>query len=122
MSANKSVRESNSTAHLTTLNNLIAVKQASVGPEDGRLQVALAIAATTNLVTVNATETPFTTTPDDLFDLMFNDSTVGISDEQMPVFKANLTVLLPTIAIDISQIPENAGLPIEKVAELVRLF
>jgi hypothetical protein len=107
--------------HMTTINSLIATKQASVGPKDGRLEVALAIAATTALVTVDASTTPFSTNPDDLFDRTFDDSKVGISDDQMAVFKANLTVLLPEITDDIAQIPENAALPIEKVAEFVRL-
>src|ERR1700721_1097354 len=100
-------------SHIATINNLIATKQAAVGPKDGRLEVALAIAATTALVTVDASTTPFTTNPDDLFDRTFDDPKVGISDDQMAVFKANLTVLLPEITDDIAQIPENAALPIE---------
>ncbi len=108
-------------SHIATINSLIATKQAAVGPKDGRLEVALAIAATTALVTVDASTTPFTTSPDDLFDRTFNDTKVGISDDQMAIFKANLTVLLPEITDDISQIPENSALPIEKVAEFVRL-
>ena len=90
-------------------------------PKDGRIEVALAIASVTDLVRVDATAHPFTTTPDDLFDRTFNDSKVGIDDSQMSVFKANLTQLLPEITNDIAQIPENAGLSIEKVAEFVRL-
>jgi hypothetical protein len=107
--------------HIATINTLIATKQAAVGPKDGRLEVALAISATTALVTVDASTTPFSTNPDDLFDRTFNDAKVGISDDQMAIFKANLTVLLPEITDDIAQIPENSALPIEKVAELVRL-
>jgi len=107
--------------HIAVMNSLIATKQAAVGPKDGRLEVALAISATTTLVTVDASTTPFTTIPDDLFDRTFNDAKVGISDDQMSIFKANLTVLLPEITDDIAQIPENSALPIEKVAELVRL-
>jgi hypothetical protein len=52
------------------------------------------IAATTALVTVDASTTPFTTNPDDLFDRTFNDPKVAISDDRMPIFNANLTVLL----------------------------
>ena len=107
--------------HLVQINRLIAAKQASLEPDDGRLQVALAIAATTNLVTVDSTTTPFETDPNDLFDRTFNDQKVGLSDDQMAVFKANLTVLLPSIASDIDQIPENAALPIDKVAKFVKL-
>lgn len=107
--------------HIATMNSLIATKQAAIGPKDGRLEVALAISATTALVTVDASTTPFSTNPDDLFDRIFNDAKVGISDDQMAIFKANLTVLLPEITDDIAQIPENSALPIEKVAEFVRL-
>jgi hypothetical protein len=107
--------------HIATLNKLIAAKQVSVTPKDGRLELALSIASTSNLVTVDTTAVPFATTPDDLFDRTFDDKLVGISDDQMPVVKANLTVLLPEIADDISQIPENAATPIEKVAEFIRL-
>jgi hypothetical protein len=107
--------------HITTLNKLIAAKQVSVTPKDGRLELALAIASTTNLVTVDTTAVPFATLPDDLFDRTFDDKLVGISDDQMPVVKANLSVLLTEIAEDISQIPENAATPIEKVAEFIRL-
>jgi hypothetical protein len=107
--------------HIAAINSLIAAKQAAIGPKDGRLEMALAIAATTALVTVDASTTPFTTDPDDLFDRNFDDPKVGISDDQMAIFKANLTVLLPEITDDISQIPENSDMPIEKTAEFVRL-
>ena len=107
--------------HIATLNRLIAAKQVSVTPKDGRLELALAIASTTNLVTVDTTAVPFASVPDDLFDRTFDDKLVGISDDQMPVVKANLSALLPDIADDISQIPENAATPIEKVAEFVCL-
>ncbi len=107
--------------HIAALNKLIAAKQVSVNPKDGRLELALAIASTTNLVTVDTTAVPFATTPGDLFDRTFDDKLVGISDDQMPVVKANLSVLLPEIADDISQLPDNAATPIEKVAEFIRL-
>jgi len=109
------------TEHQAHLDQLIATKKAALAPEDGRLQVALAIAGVSSLVTVDATQHPFETDPDDLFDRTFNDSKVGLSDEQMPAFKGILSRHLPQIADDISQIPENAALPIEKVAELVRV-
>jgi hypothetical protein len=117
----KTSKISGEATHIAALNKLIATKQASVGPRDGRLELALAIASTTNLVTVNTTVVPFATVPDDLFDRTFDDKLVGISDDQMPVVKANLSVLLPEIADDISQIPDNAATPIEKVAEFIRL-
>jgi hypothetical protein len=51
----------------------------------------------------------------------FSDPAVGISDEQMAIFKANLQRLLPQISADIAQIPENADLRIADVAEFVQL-
>jgi hypothetical protein len=88
--------------------------------DDGRLKVALAIAATTDLVTVNLGP-PVTADPSDLFIRTFNDPKVGIDDEQMRDFKERLKIFLPTITTDIDQIPENSNLIIEDVAELVRL-
>lgn len=107
--------------HIAKINSMIAAKQAAVGPKDGRLEVALAISATTALVTVDASTAPFSSVPNDLFDRNFDDAKVGISDEQMVVFEANLAVLLPEVTSDINQIPQNAALPIEKVADFVRL-
>jgi hypothetical protein len=88
---------------------------------DGALQVALAIASVTTLVTVDATEDPFVVDPEDLGTLTFGDPKVGMSDEQVAIFKANLKVLLPQISKDIDQIPENASLVIGDVAEFVRV-
>jgi hypothetical protein len=113
--------ENNVPADHAHLDRLIAGKSIATAPTDGRLQVALAIAGISSLVTVDATKNPFQTSPDDLFDLNFDDPSVGISDDQMPAFRANLTVLLPEIASDIAQLRDNASLPIEKVAEFVRL-
>lgn len=88
--------------------------------DDGRLKVALAIAATTDLVTVNLGP-PVTADPNDLFIRTFNDPKVGIDNEQMRDFKERLKIFLPKITADIDQIPENSNLIIEDVAELVRL-
>jgi hypothetical protein len=108
-------------AQPTQLDALISNKKAAMAPKDGRIEVALAIASVSSLVTVDATAHPFTTDPDDLFDHTFTDPGVGINDTQMAAFKANLTHLLPEISSDIANIPENANAPIEKVAEFVRL-
>jgi hypothetical protein len=89
--------------------------------KDGRLEVATAIADTTDLVTVDPTTDPFTGEPDDLFDLRFNDPKVGIDDNQMRLFKASLEELLPEILQDIERIPNNSNLRIEDVAEFVML-
>jgi len=103
-----------------TLNALTAAKRMAV-VNDGRVEVALAVAGTTDLVKVDTTTNPFTTRPADLFDRKFNDQQVAINDDEMPVFKATLTLLLPEIKDDIAQIPENSNLVIEDVAEFVRL-
>jgi hypothetical protein len=89
--------------------------------KDGRLEVATAIADTSDLVTVDPTTDPFTTDPKDLFDLRFNDDQVGIDDNQMRLFKASLDELLPEISREIDRIPNNSNLLIEDVAEFVML-
>lgn len=89
--------------------------------KDGRLEVATAIADTTELVTVDPTTTPITIIPDDLFDRRFNDNRVGIDDNQMRLFKSSLEALLPEIERDIERIPENSNLLIDDVGEFVRL-
>lgn len=99
------------------LRNLIASKEAEI--EDGSLQVALAIASITQLVTVDATTDPFSVDPDDLFTLKFNDPKVGLADDDMPIFKANLARLLPTIAVDIAAIDDNANVAIGLVVDFV---
>jgi hypothetical protein len=88
---------------------------------DGALQVALAIASVTTLVTVDSTQDPFVVDPEDLGTLTFGDPKVGLSDEQVAILKANLKVLLPQISKDIEKIPENASLVIGDVAEFVRV-
>jgi hypothetical protein len=89
--------------------------------DDGALQVVIAIASVTNLVTVDTTQDPFVVDPDNLGSLTFGDSKVGMSDQQVAIFKANLKVLLPQISKDIDQLPDSAGLVIGDVAEFVRL-
>ena len=105
----------------TTVADLIAKKSSSAHTPDGAFEVVLAIAAVTDLVTVDATTTPFSTIPDDLFDRNFNDTKVGIDDSQMNIFKANLALQLPEIKADISSIPENSNEKIGDVAEFIRL-
>ena len=102
-----------------TLRGLIAEKQQIV--TDGSLQVIIALASVTGLVTVDLTTSPPRTTPPNLGALTFNDPAVGLSNMQMAIFKGNLAALLPEIAADIVKIPENAALKIGDVAEFVRL-
>jgi hypothetical protein len=90
-------------------------------PEDGQLQVALAVARVSSLVTVDPSQTPFRTTPDGLFLLAFNDNKVGISDDQMAFFKARLKEFLPEIGATIDGIPEDAAQIVGDVARIVWL-
>jgi hypothetical protein len=72
---------------------------------------------TTDRVTVDTTREPFTTKPSDLFALRFMD--VGITDEQMPLFREYLKQLLP-VHDYIDRIADDARLLIRDVVELVR--
>jgi hypothetical protein len=101
------------------LDDLIADKQVTIG--DGSIQVVMAVASITNLVTVDTSQDPPAVSPANLGDLTFDDPAVGISDDQMPIFRANLKTLLPLIGDDIDQIPDNSKLPIAKVARFVQL-
>jgi hypothetical protein len=96
-------------------------KEIAMHIRDGRLEVAIAIARTTDLVTVDTTGGTITVDPDDLFTRTFNDNKVGIDDQQMRIFKAELQRLLPEIRSDISRIRENSNEVIEDVAEFIRL-
>jgi hypothetical protein len=88
---------------------------------DGSLQVVLAIASVTTLVTVDSTQNPPVISPEDLGMLTFNDPAVGMTDEQVAIFKANLAIMLPEIAVDIRRIPDNANQNIGDVAQFVQL-
>jgi hypothetical protein len=102
-----------------TLAALIKKKQESV--TDGAIQVIMAIASVTALVTVDTTQDPPVLDPDDLGSLTFADPRVGLSNEGVAIFKSNLKILLPTIADDIDEIPDNANLNIGDVAKFVQL-
>ena len=88
---------------------------------DGSLQIALAIASVTTLVTVDSTQNPPVISPKDLGMLAFNDPAVGMTDEQVAIFKANLEIMLPEIAADIRRIPDNANQNIGDVAQFIQL-
>jgi hypothetical protein len=81
----------------------------------------MAIASVTTLVTVDTTKNPPVFEPDDLGSLTFGDPRVGLTNEGVSIFKANLKILLPTIADDIDEIPDNANLNIGDVAKFVQL-
>ena len=98
---------------------LIKKKQESV--TDGAIQVVMAIASVTTLVTVDTTQDPPAFEPDDLGTLTFGDPRVGLTNEGVAIFKANLKILLPTVADDIDEIPDNANLHIGDVAKFIQL-
>ena len=112
-------KASTEAAATRALDRLISDKERAVG--DGSLQVVLAIASVTSLVTIDTSTAPATIEPPDLGQRKFNDLKVGMSNTQMAIFKANLTTLLPEIALDVARIPENAALKIADVAKFVRL-
>jgi hypothetical protein len=119
-SSGKAKRESASAGTAReALAALIRKKEATV--TDGAVQVIIAIASVTTLVTIDTTEDPPTFEPDDLGSLTFADPRVGLTDEGVAIFKANLKTLLPQIADDIDQIPDNANLNIGDVAKFVQL-
>jgi hypothetical protein len=89
--------------------------------KNGQLEVALSVQAVSGLVKVDPSQMPFTTTPDGLFLLAFNDNKVGISDDQMAFFKATLKGFLPEIGEKIDGIAEDASQIIGDVAEIVWL-
>jgi hypothetical protein len=98
---------------------LIKKKEAAV--TDGAIQVVMAIASVTSLVTVDTTQDPALFDPDDLGTLTFGDPRVGLTNEGVAIFKANLKILLPAITDDIDEIPDNANLNIGDVARFVQL-
>ena len=115
----KTVRAMSATQAQARLEALISEREAVVG--DGSLQVVIAIASVTTLVTVDTAQRPPVVTPANLGALTFNDPQVGMSNAQVAIFKANLKLLLPQISADIDLIPDNANLQIAQVAKLVRL-
>ena len=102
-----------------TLAALIRKKEEAV--TDGAIQIVIAIASVTTLVTVDTTQDPPAFEPSDLGELTFGDPRVGLTDQGVAIFKANLKILLPQIADDIDQIPDNANLNIGDVARFVQL-
>ena len=102
------------------MEGLIAATEATA--RDGRLEVATALAMTSDKVTVDASTQPFTTEPADVFALTFADSKVGITTPDLVrTFVANLKRLLPEIAPNLDQIPENPAMQIRLVVRFVRL-
>jgi hypothetical protein len=116
----KKLRAMSAPAVTKHMEGLIAAHQATA--QDGRLEVATALAMTSSKVTVDATTDPFATVPADAFDRTFDDNQIGINTADLVrLFIANLKSLLPGIASSLDQIPENPAMKIELVARLVRL-
>jgi hypothetical protein len=115
----KAKRETTSAGARDVMAALIKKKQESV--TDGAIQVVMAIASVTSLVTVDTTQDPPAFDPDDLGTLTFGDPRVGLTNEGVAIFKANLKILLPTIKDDIDEIPDNADLNIGDVAKFIQL-
>ena len=91
-----------------------------IRPTDGSLEVCEAIAAVSGLVTIVSAE-PLKVNPLRLFLLPFNDEKVGISDDQMRVFKARLKALLPSIPSAIDGIAEDSSQIVGDVHQIVLL-
>lgn len=89
--------------------------------DHGMPQVVFALAAVSSRVRVNAKATPVLLDPPNLTELRFSDPEVGLEDCHMPVFKANLSLILPAIAPIIEKIPDSAAVRIQDVLEVVRL-
>jgi hypothetical protein len=116
----KKLRAMNAKAVTVHMEGLIAAHAATA--QDGRLEVATALAMTSDKITVDSTTDPFTTVPADAFDRTFDDNQIGINTADLVrLFIANLKSLLSGIASSLDQLPENPAMQIELVARFVRL-
>ena len=83
-----------------------------------RFSLLAALAATSTRVTIDSSKTPVAYIPADLFELTLAE--VGLSDDtQMTILKNSLKVLLPGIAAEIDQLPNNPGLRVGGVAQFL---
>ena len=98
---------------------LIRKKEAAV--TDGAIQVVMAIASVTSLVTVDTTQNPPVFDPDDLGSQTFADPRVGVTNEGVAIFKSKKKIMLPKIYHEKAEIPDNANLNIGDVAKFVQL-
>jgi hypothetical protein len=89
---------------------------------DGALELALAVASLTTLVSVDATRAPFHTQPADLFDRTF--AAVGLDESQMGFLREQLKRLLPSIASDLdanSQVLDQSNHRIGDYAQFLKV-
>ena len=110
-----------STESRPSFERLLADKASRASQRQGALQVALAIAAVTGKVRVDATAEPFAIKPANLLDRSFDDPAVALDRSGMAAFKGNLSALLPGITSDVRALPENPALRISDVAKYVAL-
>jgi serine protease AprX len=100
---------------------LLAERSTEALGRDGVLQVALALAAATRNVRVNAAVEPFEATPTDLISKTLDDPAIGLDRAGVAAFKANLAQLLPAIKGDVRSIPDNPAVSVQDVARFVAL-
>jgi hypothetical protein len=103
------------------LTQLLAEKMRRAEHRHGAQQVAMAIAASTRRVKLDASGEAVAIEPAHLLDRTFGDPQVGIDRRGMASFKAHLTTLLPEIAADVRAIPEDPALGIADIVKYVTL-
>lgn len=84
------------------------------------LIIALVLHELTELVTVDQSVSPPVVSPEDLFTLTFDHPRVGLSNEQMALFKRDLAIALPQADGDIALLDANAHLQIGAVGDFIR--
>ncbi|MBK7928396.1 MAG: hypothetical protein IPJ98_13150 [Bryobacterales bacterium] len=87
---------------------------------DGALELAVALASLTALVTVDIRQEPFRTEPADLFDLTF--AAVGIDEPQMGFLREQLKHLLPGIAADLDANSQVLDQPNHRIGDYAQFL
>lgn len=86
----------------------------------GHLEVLLALASSATGVRLDGSQQPVATNIPDLLTRSFDDPVVGLaSPEQIQIWKANLTHLLPQFSAQIDALPVHPGLPIHEAIGMV---
>ncbi len=86
---------------------------------DGRFEIAVALAMTSNWVTVDARSRPFVTNPPNLFELEFNWLDLR-NEEKLERFKYNLSQLLPDVRDEIRRLPVHEWETVGEFADRLR--
>ncbi|MBN8730553.1 MAG: hypothetical protein J0L64_08445 [Acidobacteria bacterium] len=87
---------------------------------DGALELAVALASLTRLVTVDLRQKPFRTEPADLFDLTF--AGVGLNDGQMGFLREQLKRLLPAISGDLDANSQVLDQPNHRIGDYAQFL